>query len=149
MRRNNLDGKKRLQSASLSITSIPLVEGGGGGGPAGSGREHGGGGGNVGASSTFGSILGGGGITNEDDITSPLVSDVVIPLVGDTPLGVTPFIDDVIEPIGVAGWRMDCKGREEGGGGGMDSDGAPSGLRWNSVSSLLSSSISSASTFSN
>lgn len=78
----------------------------------------------------------------------PLDDDVIIPG--------TPFVDVVMMPlvdtdvvIGVDGWWMDVRGREEGGGGGIDSEGAPSGLRCASVVDLLSSFISAARTCSN
>lgn len=127
-----------------------MAAGGGGGGPAGSGREHKGGGGNIGEPSTVSSNNGGGGIISDDDITSPLVNDDVKSR-GDMPFDVMPLViedvmDDVIDD-GMLGWLMDCKGREDGGGGGIASEGAPSGFRSTSVC-LASSFISSASTFS-
>lgn len=121
-----------------------MPDGGGGGGPAGSGKEHAGGGGNIGDSSTEGSKIGGGGIMSDDDITSlPLVKDDVISH-GDIPFD-KPFVsDDVMD----AGWWIDCKARVDGGGGGMASDGAPSGFLCASVSAIVKSSISSANTVS-
>lgn len=99
--------------------SIPLTfggGGGGGGGPAGSGSVQAGGGGNSAEPPDSGSSGGGGGSTSEDDITSPFM--------GDAPF-VTAMYDDVMDAGGDSGWMASV----DGGGGGMDSEGAPSGLR--------------------
>lgn len=124
-----------------------MVEGGGGGGgPAGSGSEQIGGGGNTGEPSIVSSNSGGGGMINDEDMTSPFVNDDVMSR-GDTPFDMIPFvIEDVIDDV-ILGWFIDCNAREDGGGGGIASEGAPSGFRSTSVC-LDNSFISSASTFS-
>lgn len=105
-----------------------------------------GGGGNTGDSSVSGSIGGGGGRISDEVIASPFD-------IGDMPfieLLMTPLNDDVIEAGGGgAGGTQGCMASVEGGGGGMASEGAPSGLRCASVWDLLSSFISAANTCSN
>lgn len=89
-----------------------------------------GGGGNTGDCSDSGSTSGGGGRISDDVIASPFD-------IGDTPfidVLMTPLNDDVMEAGGGgAGGTMGVMASVEGGGGGMDSEGAPSGLRCASV----------------
>lgn len=134
----------------LLYLCLPLPAGGGGGGCAGSGRTDGaGGGGNTGDSSTSPSCGGGGGGNTSDDvIESPFD-------IGDTPFIEVDITFDVMDPFielvitggrGRDGCMMLWRGNEDGGGGGIASEGAPSGLRCASVCDLLSSFISAAST---